>query len=227
MNFVFDVDGTLTPSRCSIDPQFRQWFMNWIEHRAVWLVTGSDYAKTVEQLGTELCERVTGVYNCLGNELHTAGVQQRVKTFALNDEQTQFLGQLLKFSLYPTRTGQHIESRGSMVNFSVVGRGADREQRADYHRWDLVNAERGRFAVLIESEFPELSAQVAGETGIDIVPRGWDKSQIADDLKPYIYFGDRCEPGGNDWPAAKLAQEFHQVRDWRETWSILQQRYLG
>jgi phosphomannomutase len=227
MNFVFDVDGTLTPSRCSIDPQFRQWFMNWIEHRAVWLVTGSDYAKTLEQLGSELCERVTGVYNCLGNELHTAGVQQRVKTFALDDAQTEFLKQLLKFSPYPTRTGTHIEHRGSMVNFSVVGRGADREQRADYHQWDQAHAERGRFAVLIESEFPELSAQVAGETGIDIVPRGWDKSQIADDLKPYIYFGDRCHPGGNDWPAAKLAQEFHQVRDWRETWSILQQRYLG
>jgi phosphomannomutase len=225
MNFVFDVDGTLTPSRAKIDPEFRLWFMSWIEHRPVWLVTGSDYPKTLEQLGSELCERVTGVYNCLGNQLHTAGVQQRLQTFTLNDQQREFLGDLLKFSRYPTRTGQHIEDRGSMTNFSVVGRGADRDQRAEYYQWDLKTQERSRFAVLIESEFPELSAQVAGETGIDIVPRGWDKGQIADDLGQYIYFGDRCLPGGNDWPAALRAKEYHQVASWEETWSILKQQY--
>jgi phosphomannomutase len=225
MNFVFDVDGTLTPSRSSIDPEFRSWFMSWIEHRPVWLVTGSDYPKTLEQLGSQLCERVTGVYNCLGNQLHTAGVQQRIKTFTLDQGQRDFLGYLMSASTWRIRTGQHIEDRGSMTNFSVVGRGADRSQRAEYYAWDQRVKERARHCVLIESEFPELSAQVAGETGIDIVPRGWDKGQIADDLGQYIYFGDRCHPGGNDWPAALRAKEYHQVSGWEETWQILKDQY--
>ena len=29
--FVFDVDGTLTPSRGKIDPQFEVWFSSFIE----------------------------------------------------------------------------------------------------------------------------------------------------------------------------------------------------
>jgi phosphomannomutase len=46
MNFVFDVDGTLTPSRGQMDPEFKLWFKLWIRHKPVYLVTGSDYAKT-------------------------------------------------------------------------------------------------------------------------------------------------------------------------------------
>ena len=63
MNFVFDVDGTLTPSRGQMDPEFKQWFKSWARHKPVYLVTGSDYAKTLEQVGSDVCELVTGVYN--------------------------------------------------------------------------------------------------------------------------------------------------------------------
>lgn len=54
MFFAFDVDGTLTPSRQQIFPEFEQWFFKWISFiqskgHSVLLVTGSDYAKTLEQ----------------------------------------------------------------------------------------------------------------------------------------------------------------------------------
>ena len=45
--FIFDVDGTLTPSRQPMDPQFKEWFLSFMEREKVWLVTGSDYPKTV------------------------------------------------------------------------------------------------------------------------------------------------------------------------------------
>ena len=32
VSFLFDVDGTLTPSRGRIDPDFEQWFLKFIAH---------------------------------------------------------------------------------------------------------------------------------------------------------------------------------------------------
>ena len=65
--FIFDVDGTLTPSRQTINPEFKEFFKTFIASNKVWLVTGSDYPKTLEQLGADICEGVVTVYNCSGN----------------------------------------------------------------------------------------------------------------------------------------------------------------
>ena len=46
--WIFDVDGTLTPSRGKIDPNFKEWFLKWQETHDTYIVTGSDYPKTVE-----------------------------------------------------------------------------------------------------------------------------------------------------------------------------------
>ena len=53
IEFVFDVDGTLTPSRGEIDPEFKQFFDKFCIKNNVYFVTGSDKAKTVEQLGED------------------------------------------------------------------------------------------------------------------------------------------------------------------------------
>ena len=47
-NYIFDVDGTLTPSRGTIDPNFAKEFLQFANTHRVFLVTGSDKPKTVE-----------------------------------------------------------------------------------------------------------------------------------------------------------------------------------
>ena len=59
-NFAFDVDGTLTPSRQRIAPSFEEWFLSFCQTNNVYLVSGSDYEKTLEQLGEEICNTVKG-----------------------------------------------------------------------------------------------------------------------------------------------------------------------
>ena len=43
MNYIFDVDGTLTPSRSKMDKEFLEFFTNWIATHNTTLVTGNDH----------------------------------------------------------------------------------------------------------------------------------------------------------------------------------------
>jgi hypothetical protein len=102
-----------------------------------------------------------------------------------------------------------------------VGRGANNHQRESYVRYDSATHERKNLTELINAQFPRLEATVAGETGIDIYLMGKDKSQIADTLSPFIFFGDKIHEGGNDLTIALRAEKFYKVNSWEETFSIL------
>tara|TARA_Y100000004_G_scaffold193680_1_gene256678 strand:- start:596 stop:739 length:144 start_codon:yes stop_codon:yes gene_type:complete len=45
MKYIFDIDGTLTPSRLKINLEFETFFLNWMKNKEVILVTGSDKRK--------------------------------------------------------------------------------------------------------------------------------------------------------------------------------------
>ena len=62
--FIFDVDGTLTPSRGKIDNDFAVFFSDFCSKKDVYLVTGSDKEKTIEQIGEEIYSLAKRVYNC-------------------------------------------------------------------------------------------------------------------------------------------------------------------
>ena len=67
--FIFDVDGTLTPSRGLINKEFEQFFENFCLANDVYLVTGSDKPKTVEQVGEKIYNRCKRVYQCSGSDV--------------------------------------------------------------------------------------------------------------------------------------------------------------
>ena len=68
--FIFDVDGTLTPSRGKIDPEFAPLFMHLTSNEEVYLVTGSDRQKTLEQVTPEIYNNCKRVYNCSGSDAY-------------------------------------------------------------------------------------------------------------------------------------------------------------
>ena len=120
-----------------------------------------------------------------------------------------------------------------MCNFSVVGRGASREERKEYYNYDLKHQERYHIAREFNFAYSNagLKAQVAGETGLDIIPNGKDKSQIADMLEgPIIFFGDKMGVEGNDRPLADAIKDRKgsksiAVNSWRDTYDNLRTHY--
>lgn len=221
MNYVFDVDGTLTPSRQKIDSEFYDFFLNLCRKQTVYLVTGSDYAKTEEQLGHDICYAVEGVFNCSGNMLTRRNVVMYINDFDLTQDEIELLEEEQRKSGFTVRTGNHIEKRLGAVNFSVIGRNATATEREQYKVWDEATNERVEICRRLNRMFTRLECVIGGETGIDIFLKGHDKSQIAKYVKPFVFFGDRCEVGGNDHSIFMAANQSYQVRDWQETYRIL------
>lgn len=221
MNYVFDVDGTLTPSRGLIDSEFESFFLEFCKTHPVYIVTGSDYKKTEEQLGSDICYMVEGIYNCSGNVLTKRGVRIYQNDFKLTEQEREALEKETMISGFSVRTGNHIEERIGAVNFSIVGRNASKVQRHQYIEWDNATNERKMICQRLNSMFSRLECVIGGETGIDIFLKGKDKSQIAKHVYPFTFFGDKCEVGGNDHTIYLEADRAHWVRDWQDTYQIL------
>ena len=224
---IFDVDGTLTPSRGRIDETFRLWLLNNFKLPYV-LITGSDPDKTREQIGDDLYDD-TVVYNCSGNHIFDHGKEVYHSDWCISPKLRKYLESRLSSSSWPDKTGRHIEERVGLCNFTILGRNATLEQRQSYHLYDKGEGERIRIATDIMNHWPEVEVGVAGETGIDICLKGTGKSQLINYERgrhPYHFFGDRMDPAGNDYPLAKAIWDnnlgqCHHVSNWQETWNIL------
>ena len=135
--FIFDVDGTLTPSRCQIDPDFRAFMLKFSWENDVYLVTGSDRKKTLEQVGEDLYNRSKIVYNCSGSDAYEGDKNVYRSDWELPWDVERFLDDELDYSSFPIRNGNHIERRPGGVNFSILGRDKDPFLgREEYMRWD-------------------------------------------------------------------------------------------
>ena len=225
--YIFDVDGTLTPSRQKIEHKFWAPFLIFCRNHDVYLVTGSDRAKTVEQLGLDICHTAKRLYNCSGSDVYEKDVNVYRSEWELPREVERFLEDELAYSCFPIRNGNHIERRPGGVNFSILGRDEDPMLgREEYIKWDKERLEREDIADRLRNQFPELNVQIGGQTGLDISNK--DKSQILRDFSndDIHFFGDMMKEGENDYPLAmaiakNMMGTSYNVDNWKETMSIL------
>ena len=231
INYLFDIDGTLTPSREKIDDNFKHIFADWVLYQQslnnkVFFVTGSDRDKTVEQVGVALWRLVDGSYQCCGKQLYKIGKLSKESKWKMSAYLHLDLMLAMEKSPWFGKARNNIEERIGMVNFTTLGRSATTQQRKAYHIWDNTVRERERIAKSLSFAYPKLEFSVGGEISIDIYPKGKNKSQALKDMVgKTVFFGDRCEPSGNDFPIYSKADVSHHVSDWTETCEILRNKY--
>ena len=68
MIYIFDVDGTLTPSSKPIEKDFQNFFIEWASDKNFVLVSGSPYKKIERQLGKTIISMAQSVFPCSGLE---------------------------------------------------------------------------------------------------------------------------------------------------------------
>ena len=228
--YIFDVDGTLTPSRKKIEPEFAEFFQDFIKNNHVSLVTGSDRDKTLDQVTPEIYNSCKRVYNCSGSDVYEGDLIVYRNEWELPKDVERFLQDELDFSQFPVRNGNHIERRPGGVNFSILGRDSDPMLgRKEYISWDRIHSERKFIALRVIDMFPDITVALGGQTGIDIGPKGSDKSQILRDFDKtddVHFFGDMMNEGQNDYPLAmaildNMMGTVYNVEDYKETWKLL------
>ena len=228
--YIFDVDGTLTPSRKKIESEFAEFFLEFIKNNHVSLVTGSDREKTLEQVTPEIYNSCKRVYNCSGSDVYEGDLIVYRNEWELPKDVERFLQDELDFSQFPVRNGNHIERRPGGVNFSILGRDSDPMLgRKEYISWDTIHSERKFISLRIMDMFPDITVALGGQTGIDIGPKGADKSQILRDFDKtddVHFFGDMMNEGQNDYPLAmaildNMMGTVYNVEDYKETWKLL------
>ena len=230
--------------------EFLEFFNGWSKRNSFYLVTGSDLPKMQEQVQDVILERADGLFTCCGNQFWREGNTKQWPTdwkmvyenkFKVPETLRTYLGEQLRFSDYPVRAGNHIEDRGSLLNFSVVGRNCNQQERNDYNEYDKLVSERKGIAKYIKENWSDLDAVIGGQISIDIYPKGNDKSQILDIIEQerlvqpdeVIFIGDGIENKGNDYPLAKLMEEtekqfgkgeykWYQTDGWKQTKEILE-----
>jgi len=239
--YLFDVDGTLTHPLSDVDDVFADVFLSWLrdKNKKVYLVTGSDIAKTKNQLFSSFIDQCEGIFTCSGNVFYSKGKLVYENRLDLPDQFVQNLQLYLEHgSQWRHKTGTHIEIRKGMVNFSTVGRDASPDLREAYYKWDQANNEREDIVDYIKGIHPEFEVSIGGQISVDIYPIGKNKAQVVERIQQLhgpdvemIFVGDRNVPGGNDWPLAQRLEDlpgshWFQVLSYEETRALIEHSEL-
>ena len=59
--YIFDMDGTLTPARQPMTPDFSRRFLPWLKSHLAYLAAGSNYEKVTEQLPPDAVAAFSGI----------------------------------------------------------------------------------------------------------------------------------------------------------------------
>jgi HAD superfamily hydrolase (TIGR01484 family) len=123
--------------------------------------------------------------------------------------------------------GDLIEDRGSQITFSALGQEAPVSAK---EAWDPDNSKKGSLRDYVAELIPEFEVRSGGSTSIDITKLGIDKAygmsrlmSMLDIAKDEIlFFGDRLQEGGNDYPVKAMGIDSLEVSNWHDTALVLQ-----
>jgi phosphomannomutase len=204
INYLFDVDGTLTPPRAKMTDDFAFFFLDWMRNKNVYLVTGSDREKVIQQVPCSILAGCKGVFSSMANEFRSEDQLVYSNDWRPSPKLVKDLTMIRVNSDYTPKRENFIEHRKGMINFSVAGRDSTMKQRAKYYAWDKETEERGSIVKKLRAKYKRLEFCLGGEISIDIQPKGKNKAQASKWIRKHeggkiVFFGDRCMEGGNDY----------------------------
>nr|QSE03621.1 phosphomannomutase [Metchnikovella dogieli] len=209
---LFDVDGTLTPSRLLIKQEMVDLLTRLKEKVMIGFVGGSNIEKQKEQVGDMTCGFFDFSFPENGLTAYK-GTSLISETSFLQNIGEEKYKHLVNFTLryiadldIPIKRGTFVELRKGMINVSPIGRNCTYEERLEFSRLDDEMGIRNRMVEEYKKVFEGygLSFSIGGQISIDIFPIGWDKTFCLRHLHQYNFeeihfFGDKTNEGGNDF----------------------------
>lgn len=235
---VFDLDGTLTPTKAPMDQQMAALVTRLLAAKKVAIIGGGKYAlfkelflqrlKAPEQLlknlflfpttATSFYVYKSGWKNIYA--LYLSGAERDIIKKAFH-RAFRKIGYRHPQRVY----GRVIEDRGTQVTFSALGQDVVRilgkkKGVALKERWSRENRDiKMRITKVLAKLLPEFEVRAAGFTSIDVTKKGIDKAyglrQITKHLgvkiKDMLFVGDAIFPGGNDYAIVRTGVDYIPV----------------
>eukprot|EP00388_Colpodella_angusta_P012303 GDKJ01031226.1.p1 GENE.GDKJ01031226.1~~GDKJ01031226.1.p1 ORF type:complete len:247 (-),score=50.95 GDKJ01031226.1:218-958(-) len=209
---LFDLDGTLSEARKTCTSEMIALLRRLRETVTVGVVSGSDKAKVLEQLGHEnadVCDYLfveNGVVAYQKGELIGS---ESIAKFLGEENLKELINFVLRYFSevdIPIKRGTFIEYRTGMLNLSPIGRACSYEERLEFYELDKKEGIRSKFVAALQENFGErfkLRFSIGGQISVDCFPEGWDKTYclkyIEKEFDEIHFFGDKTFPGGNDF----------------------------
>jgi phosphomannomutase len=232
---IFDVDDTLTRSKCEMSDEMSEVFSALLQHKHVAIISGGKW----EVLKKNIVDRVHPDYKNYLHRLHilpTCGARyfryednewREKHAYLIKEEDKSRIRELLLQAAegeYERKEvfGELVEDRKTMMSFSMFG------QFAPIHIKEPADRDhslRRKMIAKIAHLLPEYELRTGGATTIDVTQKGMDKGfgirSISDTLSvPFekiLFVGDATHEGGNDYPAVTLGLDVITVKNPQET----------
>jgi phosphomannomutase len=234
---VFDLDGTLAPSKSSLDSEMASLLQNLLGVVKVAVISGGDWPQFEKQLLSNLpkdkrLEDLSLLPTCGTKFYQNSGHWRKLYSEDFSAQERQkiiaSLNQALATTGYETTKiwGEIIEDRGSQITFSALGQQAPLEEK---EKWDVDFSKRKKIAAVLDTLIPEFSVRMGGTTSIDITKPGIDKAygirKLQDlleiSINEMIFIGDALFPGGNDYPAQEAGVDSIRVGGPQDTQLVI------
>lgn len=233
----FDLDDTLAVTKSPISDRMSELLNELLDHFDICIISGGRF----EQFKTQVIDRLHTEPHKL-NRLHlmpTCGTRYyRYDELSsdwklqyaedLTDEQKQTIARVLEESAKElglweeNPAGDIIEDRGSQITFSALGQKATPE---DKYAWDQDGSKKFKLRDLAAESLPGLEVRAGGSTSIDVTREGIDKAygmqKLIDAIDinkdDILFFGDKLQEGGNDYPVKAMGITSLDVGEWEDT----------
>ncbi len=234
----FDLDDTLAVTKSPLPDEMAEILGKVLEKYEICIISGADF----EQINKQVISRLK-VKNHLLNCVHvmpTCGARyykydESSETWNMQYAKDLSQSEIEEISrvveeeaknagIWPENPyGDVIENRGGQVTFAGLGTKAPAEEK---YKWtNTFSAERELMRSKLAERLPGLEVRLGGTTSIDITKVGIDKAfginQLIDVLdiskEEIVYFGDKMQEGGNDYPVRAMGVDCVEVDGWKTT----------
>lgn len=235
---VFDLDGTLAPSKSSLDVEMASLLHDLLSIAKVAVISGGAWLQFEKQVLSNLPQdgllaNLSILPTCGTQFFQYAGQWKRLyaEDFTASEKEkiVRSLNKAVERAGFPIEEtwGETIEDRGSQITFSALGQQAPLEDKA---KWDADFAKRKKIKTILDTLIPEFSVRLGGATSIDVTKPGIDKAYgikklrdiLGISVQEMIYVGDALFPGGNDYPAEEAGVISIPVKGPNETKRVIE-----
>lgn len=245
---VFDMDGTLTPTKAPMDTEMAGLMASLLAVKKVAVIGGGTYGLFREQFLRPLRTSPRLLKNLFlfpttatSFYLYNGGWKNMYALTLSKDEKRRIkkafadVFRNMKYR-HPRKTyGKIIEDRGTQITFSALGQDVvamlgKKSGVAAKERWLRKNRKiKMRMGMMLQRLLPECEVRTAGFTSIDVTKKGIDKAyglrQITRhteiEIKDMLFVGDAIFPGGNDYAVVKTGVDYIPVHGPPQTKQII------